>query len=55
MSKTKLLLAPLALALLSSPLAAKERVPDNPLIDYAGFTELAGDLAKVRAKHRPEV
>ena len=44
MLKTTTLFAALALAALAMPAAAKERVPDNPLIDYAGFSELVGDL-----------
>jgi phage shock protein E len=41
----------LALAL-AAPAAAKERLPDNPQVDYAGFAQLTGDLAKVRQTHR---
>lgn len=43
---------PIALALAAAPSFARERVPDNPLIDYPGFAALTGDLAKVRASHR---
>ena len=50
MLKAVLLLAPLAL--LSAPIAAKERAPVNPQIDYSGFAELTGDLARVRQAHR---
>lgn len=39
-----------ALALSATPLAA--RAPVNPQIDYAGFSQLTGKLAKVRLKHR---
>lgn len=49
MRKTICLLAPLAL--LATPALAKTG-PVNPQIDYAGFDQLVGELAPVRAKHR---
>ena len=44
-------LAPLALALASSPAAAQDAAA-NPQIDYPAFDKLVRDLAPVRAKHR---
>ena len=52
MRNTLRLAAPLALVLLAMPIAAKERAPVNPQIDYPGFAALTGDLAKVRQTHR---
>ena len=49
MLKTPIWLLALALA---APAAAKERLPDNPQVDYVGFAQLTGDLAKVRRTHR---
>ncbi len=46
------LLAALALAALTTPLAAAERLPENPQVDYSGFAALTGDLVKVRQSHR---
>ncbi len=43
---------PLALGLLAAPLAAKDSVPANPQVDYAGFARLTDDLAKTRQTHR---
>ena len=40
----------LALALLAAPALAEP--PLNPQVDYAGFQQLTGDLASVRATHR---
>jgi phage shock protein E len=51
MLKTPHLLAAVALAALAMP-AAAERLPANPQVDYAGFAQLTGDLAKVRTTHR---
>ncbi len=52
MLKTPTFLAALAFAALAMPVAAKERVPNNPQVDYAGFAALTSDLAKVRQTHR---
>ena len=52
MRNTLGLAAPLALLLIAMPAAAKDRAPANPQVDYAGFAQLTGDLAKVRASHR---
>lgn len=49
MLKTPIWLLALALA---APANARERLPDNPQVDYAGFAQLTGDLAKVRRTHR---
>ena len=46
------LAAPLALVLMATPAAAKERAPVNPQIDYPGFAAITGDLARVRQTHR---
>ena len=49
MLKTPIWLLALALA---APATARERLPTNPQVDYAGFAQLTGDLARVRASHR---
>ena len=52
MRNTLRLAAPLALLLLAMPATARERLPSNPQVDYAGFAALTSDLAKVRRTHR---
>ena len=42
----------LMIMLAASPLAAQERAPANPQIDYPGFAALIGPLGKVREAHR---
>lgn len=44
--------APLALLASAMPIAAREILPANPQVDYAGFAALTGDLAQVRREHR---
>jgi hypothetical protein len=46
----RLLLAPFALACLAAPATAAE--PQNPQIDYGGYTALALSLGKIREAHR---
>jgi phage shock protein E len=50
MRPAHLLLAPLVLACFAAPLIAAE--PENPQIDYDGYTELTLSLDEVRDAHR---
>src|SRR5688500_4195466 len=51
MSPVRTVILALAAAALTSP-ALAEDVPDNPLIDYPGFVELAGKVGEYRETRR---